>query len=443
MRRPPKKLQPRLEALEDRRLLSSITPAQMRHAYGVDAIAYSVNGKIVPGDGAGQTIAVVVAYHNPYVADELRAFDARFGLPDPNLIQVNFAGNQVDPGWAEEEAMDVQWAHAMAPAATIMVVEARSPSLGDLMNAVNYARQQPGVSVVSMSWGSGEFRGQTNYDSIFSTPAGHNGVTFVTASGDSGAFSGSQWPASSSHVVAVGGTTLYTDAAGNVQGENAWSGSGGGISRLISQPSYQRGAQNTGRRTTPDISMVADPATGAPVYSISPITGKGSWKVFGGTSLAAPMFGAMVAIANQGRQFRGLNTLDGPTQTLPTLYAASSGSFRDVTAGSNGYGAGSGYDLATGRGVPKGPLLVNDLVNAATAPVSQPVSFRPKGRVIRRARRRAEETMAAAAQTPQAVASTALGALPDFSAHPGAFSGRRNLFAARQPGGGWVAQRLA
>jgi hypothetical protein len=361
MRRQPKRIHLVFDDLEDRSLLSWLTPLQLRHAYGVDSITFSWNGQAVAGTGAGQTIAIVGAYHNPYLANELHAFDATYGLPDPALNQANLAGWRTDSGWAEEEALDVEWAHAVAPGASLLVVEARSEILSDLMNAVNYARQQPGVSVVSMSWGSNEFRTQGGYDGFFTTPAWHNGVTFVTATGDSGAGSGAQWPASSSHVVAVGGTSLYVDAAGNTLAETAWSGSGGGSSRFVLEPSYQRIVQGSGRRTTPDVSMVADPGTGIPVYTISPNTATGYWQIFGGTSLSAQLVGGLVAIANQGRQLHGLSTLDGPSQTLPALYAFAATDFRDVTVGSNGNRASAGYDLATGLGTPRAPSLVTDL----------------------------------------------------------------------------------
>jgi subtilase family serine protease len=366
MRRLPKRIRPGFEVLEDRQLLSAINPAQLRHAYGVDSIAFKANGQIVPGYGNGQTIAIVGAYHNPYLTAELHAFDATYGLADPVVYQANLAGGRVDAGWAEEEALDVEWAHTIAPGASILVVEAQSEGLSDLMNAVNYARQQANVSVVSMSWGSGEFRGQTSYDSIFSTPAGHNGVTFVTATGDSGAGAGAQWPASSTHVVAVGGTTLTVDSAGNILSETAWSGGGGGYSRMVAEPSYQRTVQGSGRRSTPDVSMDADPATGVPVFTISPYSGSGYWRIFGGTSLSAQLFGGLVAIANQGRQLQGLGTLDGPSQTLPALYAGAGNAFRDVTVGSNGNRATPGYDLATGLGTPKAAWLIYDLATATS-----------------------------------------------------------------------------
>src|SRR5271165_1393646 len=151
------------EQLEDRNLLSVLTPAQVRQAYGMNAIAFSDGGKTIQGNGAGQTIAIVGAYHNPFVTNELYGFDSTYGLPNPAVAQVDLAGAQTNLGWAQEEAMDVEWSHVMAPGASIDVVEAASGNTSDLMNAVNVARHLPGVSVVTMSWGGPEFRGQANY----------------------------------------------------------------------------------------------------------------------------------------------------------------------------------------------------------------------------------------------------------------------------------------
>ena len=379
-RRPRKNFRARCEQLEDRSLLSMLTPAQVRQAYGMNAIEFSANGQTIQGTGAGQTIAIVGAFHNPFVSGELDAFDAAYGLSNPALVQVDLAGAQTNIGWAEEEALDVEWSHVMAPGASIIVVEAASANTSDLMNAVNLARKLPGVSVVSMSWGGSEFRGQTTYDPFFTTPAGHNGVTFVTASGDNGSKHGADWPASSPNVVGVGGTTLWVDAAGNTLLETAWSGSGGGFSVLEREPSYQRTVQRKGRRATPDVAMVADPNTGVPVLVLDPSTGQGSWGTYGGTSLSAQLFGGLIAVADQGRALAGLGTLDGATQTLPLLYSVSSADFRDITAGSNGHRATPGYDLATGLGSPRGALLVSDLSNPNVHATIQTASSGTKAR---------------------------------------------------------------
>ena len=216
------------------------SPAQIRQAYSFNSVSFA-NG--VVGDGSGQTIAIVVAYQQPNIAADLHAFDQQFGLADPSLTVATPQGtpsNAPVGDWGIEASLDVEWAHALAPGASILVVEARSAGT-DLYAAVDYARQQPGVSVVSMSWGSPEFNGETSFDQYFTTPAGHTGITFVAATGDNGA--PGDYPAFSPNVLAVGGTMFSAtlDAQGDNPGETGWSGSGGGLSQYESQPSYQQG----------------------------------------------------------------------------------------------------------------------------------------------------------------------------------------------------------
>src|SRR6185436_7654884 len=140
------------------------TPAQVRHAYGFDNIFFA-NGTIA-GDGAGTTIAIVDAYNNPTIANDLVQFSLAFGLPQANFTKVNQTGGTSYPanvaGWATEIALDVEWAHAIAPRANILLVEANSNSYNDLMTAVNYAKSVPGVVAVSMSFGGGEFSSETS-----------------------------------------------------------------------------------------------------------------------------------------------------------------------------------------------------------------------------------------------------------------------------------------
>jgi hypothetical protein len=198
-------------------------------------------------------------------------------------------------------------------------------------------------------------------------------VTFVASSGDSGAWTspqrtqvGVEWPASDPTVLSVGGTSLQVTSSGGYLGESAWTGGGGGYSRVYGEPSYQRGVQNTGVRTVPDVSYDADPNTGVPIYSSS----AGGWLVTGGTSAAAPQWAGLVALANQGRALVGLGPLDGASQTIPSLYRFSS-DLRDVTSGSNGFSATRGYDLATGLGSPIAVKLVGDLAfHAITSSVT-------------------------------------------------------------------------
>src|SRR5262249_1906277 len=147
-----------------------------------------------------------------------------------------------------------------------VLVEANSSNWSDQIAAVNYARRIPGVSVVSMSWtwqdtsGHGEFSAESSTDSYFTTPSGHTGVTFVAATGDygTGAYEPA-YPSTSPNVLAVGGTVLTTDTAGNYQSETGWSGSGRGTSAYEVQPSYQKGVvpQSSTMRRVPDVSLNA------------------------------------------------------------------------------------------------------------------------------------------------------------------------------------------
>jgi hypothetical protein len=339
------------------------TPAQVRAAYGVNQIAFS-NG--VAGDGSGQTIAIVDAYDDPNIASDLHAFDQTFGIADPpSFTKLNQNGGASLPaanaGWSEEIALDVEWAHAIAPGARILLVEANTSSLSDLLAAVDVARQASGVSVVSMSWGSSEFFGETQYDSHFTTPAGHTPVTFFASAGDSGA--GASWPAASPNVVAVGGTSLNV-AGGNYASETAWSGSGGGYSQVESEPSSQRSVQTSGARAIPDVGYDANPNTGVAVFDTMAINGRTGWFQIGGTSAGAPQWAALYAIADQGRALTNQSSLSGGPATI---YNLPSSDFHDVTSGSNGYTAAAGYDLVTGRGSPIANAVVRDLVANATS----------------------------------------------------------------------------
>ncbi|HEV3145079.1 MAG TPA: S53 family peptidase [Gemmataceae bacterium] len=344
------------------------TPAQIRHAYGFDQITF--NNGTVAGDGRGTTIAIVDAYDDPNIANDLHQFDLQFGLADPTFTKVNQSGGSSMPaangGWASEIALDVEWAHAIAPGANILLVEANDASFANLLSAVSFAANQSGVVAVSMSWGGGEFSGETSYDSTFQTPSGHQGVTFVASSGDNGA--PPSYPAVSPNVLSVGGTTLNLTGSNTISSESGWSGSGGGISSVESQPSYQNGVvtQTSTRRANPDVAYDADPNTGFPVYDSYNNGSSAPWSQFGGTSDASPQWAALIAIADQGRIAAGLGSLDGPSQTLPKLYSLSLADFHDITSGSSfgspSYSAGVGYDLVTGRGTPVANKVVADLV---------------------------------------------------------------------------------
>jgi subtilase family serine protease len=338
------------------------TPAQVAQAYGFNHTGMT---------GAGQTIAVITAYNSPTIARDLAAFDRTFGLPDPSLQIVNPKGRPPagpsNAGWALETALDVEWAHATAPQAKILVMEAGAATMTDLTSAIDYARHQPGVSVVSLSFGSGEFPQELRYDSVLTTPPGHAGITFVAASGDSGA--GSLWPAASPNVLSVGGTVLFTGPGGTYAGEVGWPGSGGGPSVFEAEPAYQTGVQLTGRRTTPDVAYDAAPQTGVAVYH------DGTWQTLGGTSAGAPQWAGLIALADQQRAQHGLGPLN---QAQARLYNLPSADFHDVVFGSNGYLAGVGYDLVTGLGSPVANRLISGLASTVTTPSFHlPFSLQP------------------------------------------------------------------
>lgn len=385
-----------VEQLEERNLLSTTsfappyTPAQITHAYGFDQIK---------ADGAGQTIAIVDAYYDPTIQSDLSTFSSQFGLAQLNgqngngtFTQVDLSNKTLSPAgddWTIETALDVEWAHVIAPKANILLVEAASDRAGPdnapdaLLHAVDVARgavlgvtdvngnpvNTAGVSVLSMSWGVPEGSIETNFDFHMQTPTGHQGITFVAATGDSGA--PATWPAVSPYVVAAGGTTLnlnpttgaWSSETGWGNGRLSWyyGGSGGGISNYELKPSYQSSVTQSSKfRTTPDLSFDANPNTGYYVYDAA----QGGWFGYvGGTSEASPQLAAMVELADQLRGQAGQGTLDGYSQTLPAIYAAPAGDFHDIIKGNNGYAAGKGYDLVTGRGSPIANLLVPFLAN--------------------------------------------------------------------------------
>jgi len=433
-------LQPNVQCLEERALLTApanvpipadtpsqdfYSPAQIRHAYGVDQIKLSnPGGGTIQGDGLGQTIAIIEQGNDPTVAQDLNVFDSNFGLTSSGqslyqqygqassfLTILNEYGQPsplpaTDNGTVDETALDVEWAHAIAPGAKILLVEAWSPldlehadpkdpaHVQDFFRAVQYAGGVPGVpgvpgvSVISMSYGFPDWimpEPGTNYDSDLTAP----GVTYVVSSGDQGEYVfnaegqyttiGLAYPAESPNVLAVGGTTLHNlDAQGDYpgtgpNGEIGWQfgsdtglsygnadilASGGGISNYEPEPAYQRTVQQTGYREVPDVAFDADPATGTWAYDSAD-----GWYVANGTSLASPCWAGLIAIVDQGLALQNHPSIDGATQTLPAIYRLPPTDFHDIVYGNNGYQAEVGYDLVTGRGSPIANQLVPDLIN--------------------------------------------------------------------------------
>lgn len=367
------------------------TPAQMQQAYGFDQIPLPA-GETFNDAGSGQTIAIIDAFNDPYIASDVQTFDQTFNIggaannpANTGFLKVvnEYGGSALPPtddgqvDYGLETSLDVEWAHAMAPGANILLIEADSSNFNDLGTAIEYAAQQPGVSVVSMSFGSGEWGTEYYLDNIFTTPLGHAGVAFVASAGDYSS-SYQEYPAMSPNVLSVGGTTLPADAAGNPDRalEYAWSDGGGGVSYVEAEPAYQLGVQSTGSRTGPDLAYDADLSTGVVVYDtlFANANAPGEpWIEIGGTSMGAPQVSAMVAIADQQRVAAGEGTLDGANQLLPAIYqiaATDPRAFQDITSGNNGYAAGPGYDEATGLGTPNAQYLVPDLVAVDPTPAA-------------------------------------------------------------------------
>ncbi|AJX32491.1 S53 family peptidase [Burkholderia oklahomensis] len=342
--------------------VAGLAPATVRHAYGFDSIA---------NQGDGMVVAIIDAYDDPKIESDLGVFSKTFSLPTCTTsngcfkkIYANGSKPRADAGWSLEMSLDVEWVHAIAPKAKIVLVEAASNSFNDLMTAVDVAVGN-GASVVSMSFGGSEFSSETGFDSHFGSPSR---VTFVASSGDSG--NGSEYPAASPYVVAVGGTTLSTDAYGNYLGETAWSGSGGGVSTYEPEPSGQAlwPIPYAGSRGVPDVGYNANPGSGFAVYDSVTYQGQSGWFVVGGTSAGAPQWAGLFAIANSMRTAAGKAKLAGPYNLLYTVGKSAYGSdYHDVTSGTNGTcgticTANGGYDYVTGLGSPQALNLIQGLV---------------------------------------------------------------------------------
>jgi subtilase family serine protease len=307
-------------------------------------------------NGAGQTIAIVDAYDDPTAESDLGVFSAQYGLPPCTtgngcFKKVNQNGStnglpRANGDWALEIALDVETAHGICPNCKILLVEAKNNQFGSLGSGVDTAARL-GANVISNSYGGSEFSLETSssYDGHFN----HPGVAITVSSGDNGY--GSEYPASSRYVTAVGGTFLQRDASARGWAETAWSGAGSGCSAYEAAPTWQSGTL-CARRAVADVSADADPASGASIYDSTPYNGQSGWWRVGGTSLAAPLVGAVYALAQHP-----LGSIDYPVKHA----WANRGSLFDIVSGSNGTcttptwcTAGAGWDGPTGLGTPNG-----------------------------------------------------------------------------------------
>lgn len=317
---------------------SGLTPDKIKAAYHL------------PATGGQGTIAIIDAFHDSTLDHDLNTFSQAFGLPachaTSNCLEVHrmSSATKSNSGWSMETSLDVEWAHAIAPKAKILLVEAASGSAKNLLAAIDYARKRKDVVAVSMSWGGQEFPEETTLDTHF---VGATGTVFFASSGDQGA--GVSWPAVSPNVIGVGGTSLALTTS--TVKETAWSGSGGGVSAYEKQPSFQNAyaiKKASGMRAVPDVSYNADPASGFAIYWSKTAKATHGWYVVGGTSAGAPQWAAIQAL---GHSASNDNFYTDKASSKSVAY------FRDIISGSNGdctyyCDAHRRYDYITGLGSP-------------------------------------------------------------------------------------------
>jgi len=318
---------------------SGYGPTQLRDAY-----------KLTTGGSATITVAIVDAYGYSNAETDLGVYRSQYGLPACTTAngcfkKVNQAGVEGsypsnNTGWSQETALDLDMVSAICPNCKILLVEGNSASFADLAAAENTAATL-GAHVISNSYGGSEGSASTPYEPAYN----HPGIAITVSTGDSGY--GVQFPSTSPHVTAVGGTSLTT--ASNARGwtETVWSGAGSGCSTVYDKPTWQTDTGCT-KRTVADVSAVADPNTGVAVYAPTGRLKRSGWLVFGGTSVAAPVVA-------------GVYGLNGGTVTYGSDPYSNLGALFDVTSGSNGSCGGSylctgvvGYDGPTGLGTPNG-----------------------------------------------------------------------------------------
>jgi kumamolisin len=374
---------------------SGETPGSIACIYGLVPDTYggcNIATATATAQGGSGTIYIVDAFDYPQAEADLNTFSSQFGLPpcttaDGCFQKVYSAGVKPWPdcGWSEEQSLDIEWAHAMAPAAKIVLVESPTASNPDMIQAVEFANaliqseNQQGSAILSMSWGSPDTKANHAYDSAFAQP----GVIYISSAGDFGAANSSlvlSWPATSSLVIAAGGTSIVRDTKGNFVQEIAWEttqhctpggncypgcnsaqllaghcvGGGGGVSPIEPRPGYQAEVSKiVGQfRGTPDFSADANPNTGVSVYDSFACQGDVDWRVFGGTSLSSPLLAGIISSAAS-------HHLSASDELTP-LYDFLGGNgytsiFHDIATGFDGsFRAIRGYDLATGLGTPKG-----------------------------------------------------------------------------------------
>ncbi|GCF11866.1 hypothetical protein KDI_54300 [Dictyobacter arantiisoli] len=386
------------------------SPAQIREAYHIAPLLKAgITGK-------GQTIVIIDFFQSPNLRHDLHLFDQLFGLPDP-VLTIHAPNGLVpfdpkDPAQvisADEINLDVEWAHAIAPAARIDLVLSRTQSYGDLYNATRYAIQQNRGGVLSQSFGfpeTGAPEGAVEKEHALFVQARARGITVFASSGDRGVVEpiyigtpkkvvaiapGVEYPASDPLVTSVGGTTLDILMNGRGSKETVWSNrygaTGGGFSRIFARPGYQKNFARTigPTRGIPDVAYNADPTVGFPVV-VTIVKGKTLIVPIGGTSAGTPQWAALVALGNQlaGRRLGFINPILYQLVEGPTYHRV----LRDITVGNNdfilallgmmlrvpGYAAAPGWDATTGLGTPIATPLIKLLASLLGIPRNVPSS---------------------------------------------------------------------
>jgi len=318
---------------------TALSPSQVRSAYNLNGTS-----------GAGRTVAIVDAYGYTNLERDLTTYRSYYGLPSCTtangclrIMDQNGGTSypRVDVGWSQEQALDVDAVSATCPDCKILVVQAKSASFADLGAAVNRAASTPGVVAISNSYG-----GSDASDGTYGTYYNHPGKAVTASTGDNG-YKGGSYPASSSYVTAVGGTTLQMSGTTRVS-ETVWSGAGSGCSSYnapVAPPSFDTGCA---KRAMADVSAAADPNTGGLSVYAPTSRNASTWSQYGGTSESAPIIASVYALAGGG-------------YSNATPYTAPAGSLNDITSGSNGTcsptqwcNARTGWDGPTGLGTPNG-----------------------------------------------------------------------------------------
>ena len=392
-----------------------LTPDQIRAAYDLPPLTdLGGPGPLKNITGKGQTIVVVDSFGSPTIAADLAHFDSYFGLPAPPSFRVIQPAGKVPPfhasngnraGWASETTLDVEWAHVVAPGASIVLVETPTSEnegttgFPQIVTAEKYVLRHKLGQVISQSFAATEqtFPAKSDYAALRNLRSAYvlaaaDHVTVLAATGDDGVTSDKynmvdeyttpavSWPATDPLVTAVGGTQLKLRANGSrVSPDVAWSDSGGGRSIVFPRPSYQNSVRSlTGsHRGVPDISMDASCHSSVAIYASFDASESGQWSALCGTSLATPLFAGVVALADQ---YAG-HALGLVNPAIYQIEARHERGIVDITKGKNtqtftqdgrrytvhGFSARKGYDLVTGVGTVDAAYFVPELAKLARA----------------------------------------------------------------------------